>query len=62
MSKIKGISVPDIFYCPEGYPTCTFSCRWWQEDEGEKASGEEVKKAGCQHPKLSQELEPAKVT
>lgn len=49
--------MPDSYYCPEGYPTCRFSCRWWQQFEGPrtKATRSELEKAGCQHPKLSRE-------
>lgn len=45
------------FYCPEGYPTCRFSCRWWQQYDGPRTdvTPEALEEAGCQHPKLSQE-------
>lgn len=47
--------------CPEGYPTCSFGCRWWREYQGPRteATPENLERiraeTGCYHPKLSRE-------
>lgn len=53
--------MPEYYDCPEGYPTCTFRCKFWKNYEGptSELTPEEIKRIesirGCHHPKLSHE-------